>query len=152
MEYRCSRCKKPIPEEVHRFSRRNYFKSLCKEHQPTDKARILGNALIKRGWFIKFQQSDGHKHIDIAVLKARTNIEVDGCHHNLNKKQALADLQRTYYSFKKGFLTLRIPNSLLKDNKTIKETVKFIDKFLKENKKSIKKWKKEQKSIWFWMN
>jgi len=57
---------------------------------------------------------DGHKHIDIAIPKAKINIEVDGIHHNTKPKQALADLKRTYYSFKKHYFTLRIPNSLIK--------------------------------------
>ena len=56
---------------------------------------------------------DGHKHIDIAIPQAKINIEVDGVQHNTSPRQALADLKRTYYSFKKGYFTLRIPNSLI---------------------------------------
>ena len=41
------------------------------------------------------------------------HIEVDGEYHNTRPKQALADLKRTYYSFKKNYFTLRIPNSLV---------------------------------------
>ena len=61
------------------------------------------------------------------------NIEVDGSHHNFSDKQALADLKRTFYSFKKGFLTLRIPNSLVKDKNTLEQTADYIDGFLNES-------------------
>ncbi|WP_425269405.1 DUF559 domain-containing protein [Leptospira koniambonensis] len=75
---------------------------------------------------------DGFKHIDIAIPEAKVNIEVDGGHHNFDKKQALADLKRTYYSFKKGYLTLRIPNSLItKEN--LDETADYIVDFLHES-------------------
>jgi len=101
--------------------------------QPTPEARKIGFLLKKAGWRIEFEKFDGYKSIDIAIVEARVNIEVDGSHHNLDEKQALADLKRTFYSFKKGFLTLRIPNSLLRDDYTIKETADFINEFLNES-------------------
>lgn len=74
---------------------------------------------------------DGHKHIDIAIPKAKINIEVDGIQHNIRSKQALADLKRTYYSFKKGYFTLRLPNSLIKDH--FGECVSMVIELVKEN-------------------
>jgi len=50
-----------------------------------------------------FRERDGYKHIDIAIPEAKINIEIDGVHHNYNAQQALSDLKRTYYSFKKIF-------------------------------------------------
>ena len=76
---------------------------------------------------------DGHKHIDIAIPEAKLNIEVDGIQHNQSSKQALADLKRTYYSFKKGYFTLRIPNSLIGEN--FKECVDLVLDMVKENRK-----------------
>ena len=67
---------------------------------------------------------DGYKTIDIYIEKSRLHIEVDGDHHNLSDAQALADLQRTYYAFKDGFFTLRIPNSLIK--KRMKDATNLI--------------------------
>jgi very-short-patch-repair endonuclease len=59
------------------------------------------------------------------------NIEVDGVHHNLQHRQALADLKRTYHSFLKGYFTLRIPNTLI--HWSIDETADYIVDFLNES-------------------
>jgi len=40
---------------------------------------------------------------------------------------------RSYYSFIKGYVTLRIPNCLVRDKVTIEKTAKFINKFLRES-------------------
>ncbi len=74
---------------------------------------------------------DGFKTIDITVTDAKVNIEVDGNHHNFNHQQALSDLKRTYYSFQKGYLKLRIPNSLVEWS--IEETTNYITGFLNES-------------------
>lgn len=76
---------------------------------------------------------DGYKHIDIAIPEAKLNIEVDGVQHNKNPKQALSDLMRTYYSFKKGYFTLRIPNSLI--GEYFKDCVDLVMGIVQENKK-----------------
>jgi very-short-patch-repair endonuclease len=97
----------------------------------------LYNALKKRGAPAKLEKWDGHKHIDIAIPEARVNIEVDGIHHNTSKKQALSDLLRTYYSFRKGYVTLRIPNILVRDKETLEETADFIIDFLNESNEQL---------------
>jgi len=99
----------------------------------TPEAKELGELLKSYGWKVELEKWDGHKHIDIAIVEAKVNIEVDGKQHNLDPNQALKDLMRTFYSFKKGFITLRIPNCLVRDFATIKKTAKFIDKFLRES-------------------
>lgn len=106
-------------------------------NKPTPEAQKLGRLLESYGWKVELEKFDGYKHIDIAITEAKVNIEVDGNQHNLNPKIAFADLERTYYSFKKGFITLRIPNILMRDNTTIEETAKFIDKFLRESDKQL---------------
>jgi len=46
----------------------------------------------------------------------------------------LRDVKRTYYSYKKrGFITLHVPNILIRDEQTIDETAKFINDFLEES-------------------
>jgi len=75
---------------------------------------------------------DGYKHIDIAIPEAKLNIEVDRVHHNINSKKALSNLKRTYSSFKNGYFTLRIPNSLVRNN--FKECVDLVMEIVKENK------------------
>lgn len=54
--------------------------------------------------------------MDVGVVSARLNIEVDGSHHNTKHEQALADLKRTYYAFEKKHYTLRIANSPVKSH------------------------------------
>jgi len=104
----------------------------------TLEARKLGKLLENYGWKVELEKYDGHKHVDIAITKVKVNIEVDGKHHSFKSKQALRDLARTYHSFKDGYITLRIPNVLVRDNTTIKETVEFINKFLRERDKQLK--------------
>ena len=90
---------------------KKYLKARDRSTQETIR---LFDALKEQGVPAYIDKWDGHKHIDIAIPKAKINIEVDGIQHNTRSKQALADLKRTYYTFKKGYFTLRIPNSLIK--------------------------------------
>ena len=108
------------------------------EDKTTDEVITLYFALKERGVPAKIEKYDGHKHIDIAIPEARVNIEVDGTHHNHNKRQALTDLKRTYYSFLKGYFTLRIPNSLVNDNRTINETANLIVGILEDSYEKTK--------------
>jgi very-short-patch-repair endonuclease len=108
--------------------------------ETTNETLSLYFALKSRDVPAKLELFDGHKTIDIAVPIARVNIEVDGQQHNYNAKQALADLQRTYYSFLKGYLTLRIPNSLIRHD--LEETAEFITRILNKNYEEKKKSKK----------
>ena len=134
MNYYCLECKKIISYAEYKYSKEKYEKVLCRGCQkesgkekkkeypkierpskPTDEAKKLYNALKRKGVPVELEKFDGYKHIDIAVVAAKINIEVDGGQHH-NPKQALADLKRTYHSFKKGYFTLRIPNSLVKEH------------------------------------
>ncbi len=134
MAFYCSSCKEAIQFDEYKYSKDNYGKILCWNCQkeckkgfpnktpekkdtpkPTREARKLYDALKRKGVPAELEKFDGYKHIDIAVVAAKINIEVDGGQHH-NPKQALADLKRTYYSFKKGYFTLRIPNSLVKES------------------------------------
>jgi len=151
MNYFCNVCRESITLAEFNFSMKRFNRALCRNHQKnnseeksTPEAKKLYSALRMAGVPAKLELHDGYKHIDIAVPKARVNIEVDGGHHNLNYKQALADLKRTYYSFKKGgYLTLRIPNSLIKNN--FNETVDYIVKFLKESAEQME----DDDDFWF---
>ena len=73
---------------------------------------ILWIALCDAGLPARLEQFDGYKTIDIAIPSHRLNIEVDGGQHH-SPRQALADLKRTAYSISQGFMTLRLPNSLI---------------------------------------
>jgi len=102
----------------------------------TPQARKIHDALRIREIPSFLELWDKHKHIDVAIPKYKINIEVDGEHHNTRPKQALADLKRTYYSFKKGYFTLRIPNSLVEKN--FEECIDLIIEIVNVNKKNEK--------------
>ena len=114
----------------HWFHRRPYNDSNNFGHKSTPEARELGELLRQYGWKVELEKYDGYKHIDIAIVECKVNIEVDGLQHGYSRKQALADLERTYYSFIKGYVTLRIPNVLVHDYEARKTTAEFINKFL----------------------
>ncbi|HKC69294.1 MAG TPA: DUF559 domain-containing protein [Bacteroidia bacterium] len=140
-KYECLECTYEIDNRVHSYSVTNYGYALCRECQDwlkeikdisTPDSLKLYFELRKRNVPAELEKFDGFKHIDIAVTDAKVNIEVDGGHHNFSHKQALADLKRTYHSFKKGYLTLRIPNSLVKNH--IEDTADLITDFLNVSK------------------
>lgn len=111
-------------------------------NKATEKQKRLFYALKKQGVPAKLELYDGHKTIDIAVPDAMINIEVDGVPHNSFGKQALSDLKRTYYSMKKGYYTIRIPNSLIDHH--FEEAVDLIVGILNQSKKQLE----EEEESW----
>jgi hypothetical protein len=67
----------------------------------------------------------------ILAFKA-LNRSIDSTWVCFNHLQALADLKRTFHSFKKGFLTLRTPNLLVK--KHLAETAEYYNRNFKRDK------------------
>ena len=146
----CSSCQNFVSDKEYNYSIDNFGKVLCRECQgkyanlknkhakrkekSTPEAQKIYEILLKSGINAKLEQWDGLKHINIAIPDYKVNIEIDGKQHQ-NEKQALADLKRTYYSFKKNYVTLRIPNELVREN--IYETAKYIIKFLKESESQL---------------
>lgn len=143
----CSECEEPITKKEYNYSIEHYGKPLCrdcqdelkglkhkfeqKKERSTPEARKLYEVLIKLGIPAKLEHYDRHKHIDIAIPEAKINLEIDGMQHSYNHKQALSDLKRTYYSFKKGYVTLRIPNKLIHEN--LYETARYIKKLIESS-------------------
>jgi very-short-patch-repair endonuclease len=80
---------------------------------PTKEANDLKIALEKKGVIVYLELDDGHKHIDLAIPRAKLNIEVDGIKHLIDPHQILADLGRGYYSHKNGYDTMHIPNEMI---------------------------------------
>lgn len=85
-----------------------------KYRNPTKEASDLKGALEKHGVRVLVELHDGHKHIDLAIPKAKINIEVDGIQHLTNPDQIVSDLSRGYYSHKNGFDTMHIPNEMIR--------------------------------------
>ena len=139
----CLHCHSYIDENVYTYSTANYGFELCYACQSsinlnnsTSEARELYLSLKRRGVPAELEKFDGHKTIDIAVVDARVNIEVDSHQHVSNLKQALSELKRTYFSFQQGYLTLRIPTALIREK--LEETADYITTFLLENKNKIR--------------
>jgi very-short-patch-repair endonuclease len=137
----CLECEIYIDNRVLDYSVNNFGIPLCRDCQgwvqhmtdhSTPESLTLYFELRKRNVPAELEKFDGHKQIDIAVVDAKVNIEVDGGQHNFNHQQALADLQRTYFSFKKGYFTLRIPNSLVKNH--LEDTADLITEILNVGK------------------
>jgi very-short-patch-repair endonuclease len=133
----CQNCSCSIEKDVLMYSVEQYNFALCvncqqwlatKKEDTTTETIDLYFSLKKRNISASLQKFDGYKTIDIAVTEAKVNIEVDPYQHKNNARQAFSDLQRTFYSFKKGFLTLRIPHSLVREN--LEQTADYIKDFL----------------------
>lgn len=83
---------------------------------PTREAAALKDELEARGIKVYAELNDGFKHIDLAIPRAKLNVEVDGIQHLTNPQQIVADLSRGYYSHKRGFATMHIPNELIRSH------------------------------------
>ena len=153
MSYYCSICKDSITRGEYKYSMEKFDKALCRKHQrfsvntpitetsskATNEANRLYVALSELGWKVQSEPYDGFKHVDLAIPEAKIDIEVDGQHHNTSSKQALADVKRTFHSFRKGIFTLRIPNSLVNDQVRLSDTAKHLDQLLQERVKQLNK-------------
>ena len=134
----CRNCSAAINQHVISYSTNTFGHPLCitcqldignKFNYSTKETINLYFSLRDRGVPARLEKYDGYK-TDIAVVEAKVNIEVDEPHHINNADHAFADLQRTFFSFKKGFLTLRIPNVLVKQN--LNQTADYVTEFLNE--------------------
>jgi very-short-patch-repair endonuclease len=144
----CVQCEIDIDAKVFSYSTQIFGHPLCRKCQDwfrdileystaTNESINLYFALRQRGVPAQLEKSDGFKTIDIAVPQAKVNIEVDGGHHNYNAGQAMSDLKRTLYSYKRGYSTLRIPNSLAKHD--LDEAADLITEYLIESRQRRKK-------------
>jgi len=131
---------------VFKFSTGRYKYSLCipcqewytkKPIHISSEAIELYLSLRLRGVPAELEKFDGYKTIDIVVANAKINIEVERPHLYDNNVKALTDMQQSLHSFRKGYLTLRIPNALVKEN--LEETANSITDFLKLSKLKILK-------------
>ena len=90
------------------------LKIINKYQIPSPEARDLKEALEQKGVQVYVELDDGHKSVDLAIPKAKLNVEVDGIQHLTNPHQIVADLHRGYYSHKNGYNTMHIPNEMIR--------------------------------------
>jgi len=142
MNYFCVECYCFVSYEVFQYSISNFNYPLCRNHQDWIRGLLRDNfttqqtidlylALKTNGVPAEIEKFDGYKHIDIAIPRHKFNIEIDGMHHHYNSNQALSDLKRTYHSFRRGYFTIRVPNTLVDER--LNEAVEYIIKFLNES-------------------
>ena len=83
----------------------------------TDQENRLYEALRIRGVDCKKQFYDGAKTIDISIVNARLDIEVNGYYHYTNARQIKSDLDRIFWSrYRDDYDTLQIPNEAVDKN------------------------------------
>lgn len=136
----CNECHEKITQEQFKRTYDKYIKPLCEPCEKDVKvpkgsglAFKLCRALQEYRVIPTNEHRIGKQHVDIAITGDGIIIEVDGKHHSSDAEQALKDLWRTYFNFKKaGYITLRVPNVLLK-KANFDKTVNCIITFLNEN-------------------
>lgn len=108
---------------------------LCEQHQqrlsrlmkrnntPLEAIRLY-YGLKQAGVSPMLEWWDGTKSVHIAFSRIKLNIEVDTKYEMLSHDEALTALEETMCSFKNGFTTIRIPQSLIKHY--LKDTVQNI--------------------------
>ncbi len=133
----CQNCSCKVDDYIVEYALEHYGFALCTPCQTWLKEKLdetsqeticLYLSLRTRNVPAVLEKSERDNTTDIAVASAKVNIEVDGPQYLSNPNQALYDLQKTYQTFKKGYLTLRIPHMLVKKN--LDETADYITAFL----------------------
>lgn len=112
-KYFCYVCKQPITPPVFDYSSKNIGVALCMKHQKTvtPESVKLSKALRELEVEHQLEAYDGHKHVDVAIDRARLYIELDGSQHVLTSKQLIADFERDKHSRKDGYDTIRVANT-----------------------------------------
>lgn len=143
--HRCIDCNTEISSGELLFSKYHYGLQLCitcqcgfktRYKRATSHAIRLYAAIRSKNIRAELEGSDGYKKIDIAISSAKLHIEVDGFQHHFRPSQALIDLQRTCYSLKDGYVTIRIPNGLIR--KHLDQTVTYIADIVNERTIQLK--------------
>jgi very-short-patch-repair endonuclease len=110
--------RKPIfAGKIKQMNTEDKIKIIKKYRNPTKEATDLKQALEEKGVRVLVELHDGHKHIDLAIPKAKLNIEVDGIQHLTDPNQIVSDLSRGYYSHKNGYDTMHVPNEMVRLHK-----------------------------------
>ena len=150
---RCSICERTILGKFSKcgICRSNYqeIKSLIEKRKNTqypitDKQVMLYLALKSNGLEPVLEYKDKYdkdnnryKTVDIALLKPKIFIEVNGQQHVNKHKQLISDLWRTHYSFNEGYLTLNVFNLAMEEG--FHEIVATLVSIALERSKSIAK-------------
>ena len=140
----CCYCNESLSPKLYSLSIENFDLPFCipcgqdfkaSSQKATPLALSLFIELKKRGVSAQLEKWNGDQTVDISIEEAKVNIEVDSGQHNFSADQAMRHLLGTLLAFKRGYLTLRIPNSLVKYN--LQHTADLITEFLTETKEPV---------------
>ena len=140
----CCHCHELLSPKLYSFSIEHFELPFCvpcgeefklSSQKTTPLALALFIELKKRGVPAQLEKWNGDKTFDISIEDAKVNIEVDAGQQSFSADQAMRNLLGTLVAFKKGYLTLRIPNSLVKYN--LPHTADLITEFLMESKEVV---------------
>ncbi len=131
----CLECKKELSYIDHRKAvelfdvelcgaHRSRMERLIRSHNASVEAIILYYGLKRAGVKAMLAWWDGSKTVDLAVSRARLNIEIDHSCEPLTVDQAMGGLGKTPPLCQEGFTTLRIPHYLVRTH--LNETVEII--------------------------
>lgn len=70
--------------------------------------------------------TDGHKHVDIRLIEAKIDIEINGDEHYTNPKRLASDVKRRFWSSKEGYVTIQIPNHIIDIDQKFNEVVEAL--------------------------
>ncbi len=143
----CKDCGKDIGYTEHKESMDSLGVELCARHTKLIKKVILNHntsleaiqlyyELKKAGLNPMLEWWDGKKYVDIAISRAKLNIEIDTDSKLITHEQAINDLEQAMHSFKEGFTTVRIPSVAVKHY--MQDTVKNILGIVEGLRKNIK--------------
>lgn len=143
----CLECKKELGYVDHKNAMESIGIELCKKHHERIKQLIkkhdtpleaiqLYYGLKEAGVKSMLEWWDGKKSIDIAISRAKLNIEIDSAYDKLTEHEAINNLEEAMHSFKNGFTTIRIPHIIVRYY--LKETVNNIIGIMEGLKANIK--------------
>lgn len=123
----CLECNRELSYLEHRNSMDSFGVELCEHHlkrvlrvirknqTPTQAIRLY-YGLKAAGESPMLEWWDGQKSIDIALSRARLNIEIDNNPEEITLDQALVELQQAADSLQDGFTTFYIPEYLVRED------------------------------------
>lgn len=119
-------CKKELGYLDHRYAMERFGAELCqdhvsrlerliKSHHTPAEAIMLYYRLKEAGVSAMLAWWDGKRTVDLAVSRAKLNIEIDCGFEGMTHDQALHGLEQSMHSFRNGFTTIRIPDFLVRN-------------------------------------
>lgn len=143
----CLECNRPIaPMDIERsitsfgvelcpFHQERMIKLMALKETPLEAVRLY-YALKKEGVHPMLEWWNGERYVHLAISRVKLNIDIEMESKTITPEQALKDLEEAMFSFKNGFISMRIPYFLVNDHK--EETVAHIVEIIKGLKTHIK--------------